>query len=180
MNTPEIFVMLIYEEISGTAQSNILKPRRMLVPQREASRNSASNLVVAKKSQDVVSLRQGHMVKDSIGTTKNAATVLGETQEDASITPPSISGTITKTFDEGFSSFDGQRDHAKPISGCEDDKAMPLSHGESQQTDGKKKVQLSVGNNAVSQGNCWSLLFELLGIQFLCFSVFLAAFWVKL
>lgn len=127
----------------------------MLVPQREASRNSASNLVVAKKSQDVVSLRQGHMVKDSIGTTKNAATVLGETQEDASITPPSISGTITKTFDEGFSSFDGQRDHAKPISGCEDDKAMPLSHGESQQTDGKKKVQLSVGNNAVSQEMEW-------------------------
>ncbi|XP_075650431.1 serine/threonine-protein kinase MPS1 isoform X3 [Castanea sativa] len=114
----------------ATRQSNILRPRRMLVPQREALTNSGSSLgpmVDAKKSQDVISLSRGHMVKDSVGETKNTVTVLGEIQEDASITPPTVSG-------------------------CKDDKAIPLLHGESQQTDGQKKVQHSVGSNAVSQG----------------------------
>lgn len=145
MNTREYFVLLISSNISANRQSNILRPRRMLVPQREALRNSGSSL--------------GHMVKDSVGETKNSAAVLGEIQEDASITPPTISGTITKTFDESFNSFDAPRDHVKPITGCKDDKAIPLLHGESQETDGQKKVQHSVGSNAVSQGNCWSLLF---------------------
>ena len=146
MNTPEHFVSLISLNISATRQSNILRPRRMLVPQREASRDSGSSLgpmVDAKKSQDVISLSRGHMVKDSVGETKNMVTVLGEIQEDASITPPTISGTITKTFDESFNSFDAPRDHVKPITGCKDDKAIPLLHGESQQTDGQKKVQHS-------------------------------------
>ncbi|XP_059453911.1 serine/threonine-protein kinase MPS1 isoform X2 [Corylus avellana] len=142
----------------GPAQSNILRPRRMLVPQREVSRTSDSSvgpMVDAKKSQDVVSLRQGHMAKGSIVATKSAATVLGETQDDASITPPSISGTITKTFDESFNQFDVQRDQPKFVTGCKDDRAMPLLHGESQNADGHKKVQLSIGSNAVSQEMEW-------------------------
>ncbi|XP_062146350.1 serine/threonine-protein kinase MPS1 isoform X2 [Alnus glutinosa] len=142
----------------GPAQSNFLKPRRMLVPQREASRSLDSNvgpMLDAKKSQDVVSLRQGHMANDSIVATKNAATALGETQDDASITPPSISGTITKTFDESFDPFDVQRDQPKFVTGCKDDKAMPLLCGESQNTNGHKKVQLSIGSNAVSQEMEW-------------------------
>jgi hypothetical protein len=148
--------------ISGAAQSNILRPRRMLVPQREVSRTSDSSvgpMVGAKKSQDVVSLRQGHMAKDSVVATKNAATVLGETQDEASITPPSISGTITKPFDKSFNPFDVQRDQPKFVTGCKDDKVMPLLHGEFQNTDEHKKVQVSIGSNAVSHGNIQSLLF---------------------
>lgn len=161
MNENDIFVMFISEEISGPAQSNILRPRRMLVPQREVSRSSDSSvgpMVDAKKSQDVVSLRQGHMAKDSTVATKNAATVLGETQDDASITPPSISGTITKTFDESFNRFDVQRDQPQFVTGHKEDKVMPLLGGESRKTDGHKKVQLSIGSNAVSQGNIQSFL----------------------
>lgn len=130
-----------------------------MVSKREVSRSPASNVdpsVDAKKSQDVV-LLSGHMAKDSVAATKNTATVLGETREDALITPPSLSGTITKTFDGSFNAFDAQRDH--PITGCKDEKPMPLLRGEHEQTDSEKKVPVSVGSNAVSQGNFWCLPF---------------------
>ncbi|KAG6655580.1 serine/threonine-protein kinase MPS1 isoform X1 [Carya illinoinensis] len=126
----------------GTGQSDILRPRRILVPQREGSRSSASNvgpMLDTKKSQDVVSLSQGHMAKDSIVGTKSTATVMGETQEDASITPPSILGTTTKTFDESLHQFDARRDQPKPITDCQDNDPMASLRGESQDPGGQKK-----------------------------------------
>ncbi|XP_041013450.1 serine/threonine-protein kinase MPS1 isoform X4 [Juglans microcarpa x Juglans regia] len=142
----------------GTGQSHILRPRRILVPQREGSRSSASNvgpMLDAEKSQDVVSLSQGHMAKDSIAGTKSTATVLVETQEDASITPPSILGTTTKTFDESLHQFDARRDQPKPITGCQDNDPMASLSGESQDPGGQKKVLSSTRSNAVSQEMEW-------------------------
>ncbi|XP_041013449.1 serine/threonine-protein kinase MPS1 isoform X3 [Juglans microcarpa x Juglans regia] len=144
--------------VSGTGQSHILRPRRILVPQREGSRSSASNvgpMLDAEKSQDVVSLSQGHMAKDSIAGTKSTATVLVETQEDASITPPSILGTTTKTFDESLHQFDARRDQPKPITGCQDNDPMASLSGESQDPGGQKKVLSSTRSNAVSQEMEW-------------------------
>lgn len=177
MNKLEIFVMFVSEEISGTGQSDILRPRRVLVPQREGLRSSASNMgpmVDTKKSQDVVSLSQGHMAKDSNAETKSTATVIGETQEDASITPPSILGTTTRTFDDSLHPFDARRDQPKPISGCQDtNPTMASLCGESQDPDGQKKVLSSIRSNAVSQGICLSLLFSICLESSFCCSVHL-------
>ncbi|KAF5739679.1 hypothetical protein HS088_TW12G00888 [Tripterygium wilfordii] len=92
----------------GTMQSSSIGPRRMFVPQREASRSSASNVgfkVDTKKSHDVVSPSQSHALKEPMARPKTAATVVGKTLEDASITTPSISSTLTKTFDDGINPF---------------------------------------------------------------------------
>lgn len=182
MNKLEIFVIFVSEEVSGTGQSDILRPRRILVPQREGSRSSASNvgpMLDTKKSRDVVSLSQGHMAKDSIAGTKSTATVMGETQEDASITPPSILGTTTKTFDESLHQFDARRDQPKPITGCQDNDPMASLSGESQDPGGQKKVLSSTRSNA-SQGICLSLLFlDCLESSF-CFNAFMEAFRVTL
>ncbi|PON59792.1 Dual specificity protein kinase TTK [Parasponia andersonii] len=135
----------------GEMQSNSLGPRRILVPQRQVSKKSASG-VGPLESRDLVSVSEGHAVKDSIMQVKRVTTVAKETQEDASITPPSISDTITKAFDENLNPFDGQRNQTKPITGCKDNNPMSLSNVESQDVDGRKKVQFSVASKAISQG----------------------------
>ncbi|KAL5777022.1 hypothetical protein ACOSP7_009948 [Xanthoceras sorbifolium] len=139
----------------GTMQSTNIMPRRTLVPRREASRSLGSNMapsVETKKPRDVVSLSQGHTMKDPIVRIKNAATIIGETQEDASITPPSVAGTITNTFDESFNPFDEHRDRPKPVTDHKENDPMSLFHLEPQHNDGQRKVQISAGNNAGSQG----------------------------
>ncbi|KAK9270168.1 hypothetical protein L1049_025744 [Liquidambar formosana] len=142
----------------GSMQSNNIKPRRMLVPQRETSKSTPSNLGLTldtKKTQDVVSLSEGHAVKDLIVGMKNSVSVVRETQEDPLITPPSISGTITNTYDESFDPFNVQSDQPKPSTSCKNDNAVCLSQVESQHVpvvDNQKKVQFSLDNNASSHG----------------------------
>ncbi|XP_010664251.1 serine/threonine-protein kinase MPS1 isoform X4 [Vitis vinifera] len=79
----------------GTMQSNSIMPRRILVPRRETSKITASNVVPtidAKKSQDVrPSMHQGNTGKELVVEIRNKVSVVGETEEDAPITPPSIS-----------------------------------------------------------------------------------------
>ena len=131
--------------------SNSIKPRRMLIPKREASRTAASNLgqtTGTKNSQDVVSL-----CKDSAFPKKNPVTVNRESHEDASITRPSFPGTITKTFDESFNPFDAQREQPKSAIDTKENNPMPLTCIESQLVEGKRKVQFSIVNNTISQGN---------------------------
>ncbi|KAK3230722.1 hypothetical protein Dsin_002603 [Dipteronia sinensis] len=139
----------------GTTRSSSMMPRRALVPQREASRSLGLNMapsVDTKKSEDVVSLSQSHATKDPIVRIKNAATTIGETQEDASITPPSIAGTITNTFDESYNPFDAHRDLPKPVTDRKENDPMCLFHLEPQHNEDQRKVQISTGNNAGSQG----------------------------
>lgn len=136
-------------------QSNSIMPKRGLVPKREASRNLGSNVgpcVDTKKIQDVVRFSQDHAMKDSIVKAKNAAAAasVGETQECASITPPSFSVTITNTFDENFNLFDAQRGCPEAVTGC---KEIHPSCIVSQHDEGQTEVQFSVGKNASCQGN---------------------------
>ncbi|KAJ6398895.1 hypothetical protein OIU77_019621 [Salix suchowensis] len=130
--------------------SNSIKPRRTLIPKREASRTAASNLgqtTGTKNSQDVVLLS-----KDSTFPKKNPVTVNRESHEDASITRPSFPGTITKTFDESFNPFDAQREQPKSAIDTKENNPMPLTCIESQPVEGKRKVQFSIVNNTISQG----------------------------
>ncbi|XP_061971037.1 serine/threonine-protein kinase MPS1-like isoform X3 [Populus nigra] len=110
--------------------SNSTKPRRTLIPKREASRTVASNMgptTGTKNSQVVVPLS-----KDSTLPKKNPVTVIMESHEDASITPPSFPGTITKTFDESFNPFDAQREQPKSAIDTKENNPMPLTCIESQ------------------------------------------------
>ncbi|XVF36854.1 hypothetical protein REPUB_Repub19eG0094300 [Reevesia pubescens] len=127
----------------GTMRVNGIVPRRMVVPQRAASRNVGAN-VEANKSQDCVSLSHCQLVKDKI--------IAGESQEDASITPPSITGTITKTFDENFNPFDVDRDQPKEAVDKKENNPIPSQDVESQHDDGQRRVQFLTGNNVTSQG----------------------------
>lgn len=136
-------------------QSNSIMPRRILVPRRETSKITASNVVPtidAKKSQDVrPSMHQGNTGKELVVEIRNKVSVVGETEEDAPITPPSISGSITNE-----DPYDVQRVQCKPVSGCKNTDGVSFSHVESQHVpvvDGQKKVQFLLGKNASSQGN---------------------------
>lgn len=133
----------------GPMQSNNLRPRRTMLPQRGTLKSSDSNsghTVDTKKAQDVVSLSKGHLEKDSVS-------IIRGVQEDASITQPSISGTSTKTYDEGVNPFNVHNDQPKPLTECTSYNAACLSHVESQHVpvDSQKKVQFLVGNIASSQ-----------------------------
>ncbi|KAJ6997804.1 serine/threonine-protein kinase MPS1-like isoform X2 [Populus alba x Populus x berolinensis] len=135
--------------------SNSTKPRRTLIPKREASRTVASNVgptTGTKNSQDVVPLS-----KDSTLPKKNPVTVIRESHEDASITPPSFPGTITKTFDESFNPFDAQGEQLKSAIDPKENNPMPLTSIESQLVEGKRKVQFSTVNNTISQEMEWDV-----------------------
>lgn len=140
---------------SGTVQSNI-RPRRTMVPQLEVKRSSTLKIdptVDIKKSQDI-SLNKGQLEKEeSLAHRKCTTSIIGEGQEDASITPPSVSGTCKNAFDGGCNPFNAQECHPNVMTNCKDKIIMPPSQVKSQNVDGKKKVQFSVGNNATSQGN---------------------------
>nr|KJB59184.1 hypothetical protein B456_009G243100 [Gossypium raimondii] len=127
----------------GTIQTNGIMPRRMVVPQRAASRNMGANNDT-NKSQDCGSLSHGQLVKNKINA--------GESQEDAFITPPSITGTTTKTFDENFNPFDVDQDQDKEVDAKKENNPIPLQDVQSQNADGQRKVQFLTGHNAVSQG----------------------------
>ncbi|XP_062097570.1 serine/threonine-protein kinase MPS1 isoform X2 [Humulus lupulus] len=138
----------------GVMQSNSIGPRRILVPQRAVSTKSASSLGHlddSRKSREVVSVSEDHTVRDSI-MQKRTTNIAKDSQEDESSTPSSISGTITKAFDDNLNPYDGQRDQVKSETGCKDN-PKSLSHVESQYIDGgQKKVQFSEASKAISQG----------------------------
>ncbi|XP_068304334.1 serine/threonine-protein kinase MPS1 [Pyrus communis] len=135
----------------GVMQSNSIRPRRMVLPQRSVSKSADSSvapLIESKQLRDAASMSQGNTAKDSIAQPNN----MKETQEDASITPFSTSGVSTQTFDERLNPFDAQIDQAKiGVSGKDNNLMSPL-HLESQQIDGKKKVQFSTGSVPIPQG----------------------------
>lgn len=156
-------------------QSNSIMPRRTLVPRRETSTVSTSNVVPtrdAKKSEDAgPSRNQGNTGKQFVVETRNKISVLRETEEDALITPPSISGTITSE-----DLYDVQR-QSKPIAGYKNMDGLSFSLVESQHVpvvDTQKKVQLLLGKHAGSQGNKLSCISSSFLVQKLC-----RCFWCK-
>lgn len=142
----------------GYSPETSIRPKRMLAPRREVSKSSASSVTVidTKNSRDVASKGQDNIAKDSIGQPHNMPTIAKETQEDASITALSNSGSITHTFDENL---DVQIDQTKPDIGGKD---MSSCHFKSQRIDGQKKVQFSIGTVATSLGNISILVLNLL------------------
>lgn len=136
--------MAILGYFAVTMQSNGIMPRRTIVPRRETSKITASNVVAAaddKKSQDVCpSLDQSNPGKE----------LVAETREDASITPPSISGTITNE-----DLYEIQQVQHKPVAGYKSNNDGSFSRVESQHVpvvDGQKKVQFLSGKHSSSQG----------------------------
>ncbi|XP_059630812.1 serine/threonine-protein kinase MPS1 isoform X2 [Cornus florida] len=140
----------------GTMQSNNIRPRRILVPpQQETSKNLASNVVSkmeTEKPQNENSL--SHRVRDSIALAKGMVPFVRETQEDALICPPSISGTIANTYEESSKPFDVDIDQSRPSTDCKNNDTVSSSLVESQRlplVDSQKKVQFALGNNARPQ-----------------------------
>ncbi|XVF64629.1 hypothetical protein PTKIN_Ptkin09bG0183500 [Pterospermum kingtungense] len=127
----------------GTMQPNGIMPRRMVVPQRAPSRNVAVN-VDNNKPQDCVSLSHRRLFMDNKIVTR-------ESQEDASITPPSITGTISKTLGENSNQFDMDRNQPKAVVDKKDNNPIPVQDVEAQHVDGQRKVQLLTEPNASSQ-----------------------------
>ncbi|KAB2023863.1 hypothetical protein ES319_D06G048800v1 [Gossypium barbadense] len=132
--------------LPGTMQTNGIVPRRTVVPQRAASRNVGAN-AGANKSRDCISSSNGHLVKGKF--------MVGEYQEDASNTTPSITGTITKTFDEDFNPFDVGRDPPKEFVDKKENYLIPSHDVESKHVDCQRKVQFLTGDNATSQEMEW-------------------------
>ncbi|TYI76050.1 hypothetical protein E1A91_D06G049600v1 [Gossypium mustelinum] len=130
----------------GTMQTNGIVPRRTVVPQRAASRNVGAN-AGANKSRDCISSSNGHLVKGKF--------MVGEYQEDASNTTPSITGTIAKTFDEDFNPFDVGRDPPKEFVDKKENYLIPSHDVESKHVDCQRKVQFLTGDNATSQEMEW-------------------------
>ncbi|XP_023520413.1 protein kinase 3 isoform X1 [Cucurbita pepo subsp. pepo] len=137
----------------GVTQTNSIRPRRLLVPQREVSRNPRSQAGLAenvKEPENEVSLSQNHAVKDLIEQTKSTMTIIGETP-DESVTPPSISGLMTKSFDGSFAP-DAHRDELVHGAGCQSRNVSSALNAGSQHVDGQKMVRFSVNSNKTSQG----------------------------
>lgn len=133
-------------------QSNSIRPRRLLVPQREVSRNPRSEARLAE------SVSRDHAVKDLIEQTKSTMTIIGETQ-DESITRPSMSGLMTKSFDGSFTS-DGHRDEFVRGVGCQSRSTSSALNSGSQHVDGQKMVRFSVKTNKIYQGKYWCPIFS--------------------
>ena len=142
-------------------QTNSIRPRRLLVPQREVSRNPRSQAGLAenvKEPENEVSLSQNHAVKDLIEQTKSTMTIIGETP-DESVTPPSISGLMTKSFDGSFAP-DAHRDELVHGAGCQSRNVSSALNAGSQHVDGQKMVRFSVNSNKTSQGKYQCLVFS--------------------
>lgn len=138
----------------GRMQSNNIRPMRLLGPQRGTSKISdlnASSTVDSKKTQDNVSLNQ--RMRDY--QTKNIVSIATDTQEDASITPPSISGSILSTREETYKPF-GVQDQPKSAADCKINDSASLLLLESEHV-GQKKVQFALGNNARDQEMEWDV-----------------------
>ncbi|XWS25195.1 hypothetical protein CRYUN_Cryun27aG0049000 [Craigia yunnanensis] len=126
----------------GTMQTNGIMPRRMVVPQRAASRNVGAT-VDTIKSQDCVSLSHRQLFNDKI--------IAGESQEAASITPRSTKGTISKTFAENFNPFDVDRHQPRVVVDQKENNPNPVQDVEAQHVDGQRKVRFLTGHNVTSQ-----------------------------
>ncbi|KAI9107066.1 hypothetical protein K1719_022594 [Acacia pycnantha] len=137
----------------GTVQSNI-RPRRMMVPQHEVSRNSTLKVgpnVDDKKSQEISSSKvQSEM--ESCAHRNSTTSMIREGQEDVSITPTSVSGSCYNELDKGCNPLNAQDCHLNVTTNCKDKVVTHSLPVESQNVDGQKKVQFSVGNNTTAQG----------------------------
>ncbi|KAI8015761.1 Serine/threonine-protein kinase MPS1 [Camellia lanceoleosa] len=137
----------------NTMQSNNLRPRRLLVPQRETSKITTSNPgppLDLTKTQDEVFGSQGLRVRDYNSQAVNTVPVVNENQVDSSITPPSMTGTVTNTYEESIKPFDVKRDQRRSFVDYKSNDIDASSLVEPQHVplvDSQKKIQFSLANN---------------------------------
>ncbi|CAL5349614.1 unnamed protein product [Camellia sinensis] len=138
----------------NTMQSNNLRPRRLLVPQRETSKKITTSkpgpALDLTKTQDELFGSQGLRVGDYNSQAVNTVPVVNENQVDSSITPPSMTGTVTHTHEESIKPFDVQRDQPRSFVDYKSNDIDASSLVEPQHfplVDSQKKIQFSLGNN---------------------------------
>ncbi|KAL0438046.1 UNVERIFIED_CONTAM: Serine/threonine-protein kinase MPS1 [Sesamum latifolium] len=139
----------------GMMQSNGIRPRRMLVPQQETSKESnmkPHSEIDAKKSKE--DILQGNRLMGSIRESKTTISVTGDNQEDASITPPSEWGTTVNAHEENFKPCNDQRDQPELSirSGINDAVASSGVKPEKILAEVRRKVHFSTEKIATSQG----------------------------
>lgn len=135
----------------GMMQSNNIKPRRMLVPQRGTPKDSVLYMdpkLSMKKSQEDSSLHQ--RLKDCVALSTNVASGAVETPEDASITPPSEWGFAVNTHEGSFKPLDSHNDQNREAALDMLEMENALFPG------GQKKVHFAAQNDSRFQGNCSS------------------------
>lgn len=142
-------VQAAFKRHRGTMQVTGIRPRRMVVPQQEDSRNSGFSVSThadTNKSQDCVRLSRGHLVADSIRRTNNAGT--GGTAVD------SQEGS-SKCFDESFNSLDVRRSQPQSCADHKENNPIALSNVVPQSFDNKKRVHFSTAHKVTSQEMEW-------------------------
>ncbi|XP_011097727.2 LOW QUALITY PROTEIN: uncharacterized protein LOC105176570 [Sesamum indicum] len=138
----------------GMMQLNGIKPRRMLVPQQETSKESnmkPHSAIDAKKSKE--DIQQGHRLMGSIRESKTTVSITGDNQEDASITPPSEWGTTVNAHEENLP-CNNQRDQPglSIRSGVNDAVASSGVKPEKVLAEVRRKVHFSTEKIAKSHG----------------------------
>ncbi|KAL2467512.1 putative protein kinase 1 [Forsythia ovata] len=140
----------------GTSQSNSVRPRRLMVPQRGTSKESNLNphpVFDAKKSNEEIS--PSHRLMDTTSQSKKVVSVSGDTQEDAPISPPSEWGSTINTHEGNFKPCNDHGDQHQPFPGSRSNNTVaplviepehvPLSEVQ-------KKVRFASENYARTQG----------------------------
>lgn len=143
---------------SGKMQTTTIGPRRSVAPQRQASRNSrlvTGSTAEGQRSQDVVTLSHSLAANTLTHDTSNLATsVAGESIENVSITPPSVSGTINNMFGENIPSHKQMHFGKSAVDNAGLESNLDVgSHNENVQ----KKFQSLTGSTIASQGNAFLL-----------------------
>ncbi|PIN12989.1 serine/threonine and tyrosine kinase [Handroanthus impetiginosus] len=139
----------------GMMQSNGIRPRRFLVPGQETSKESNTKpcqALDAKKSKEEIP--KSRRLRGSVPQSKVMVSLRGETQEDASLTPPSECGTTVNTHEAKVKPYDtqGNQPGLSTRSGSND--AVVSSGGEpgNPPAEVQRKVHFSTENIATSRG----------------------------
>ncbi|EOA33656.1 hypothetical protein CARUB_v10019825mg [Capsella rubella] len=134
-------------------QTSTIGPRRSVAPQRQVSKNSrlvtGSSTAEGQRSQDVVTLSQSFAANTLTQDTRNLATsAAGDSIENASTTPPSVSGTINDNmFGENFKPSNKQMGFGKS---AVDNASLDSNLGV-----GSQKFQSLIGSTITSQDMEW-------------------------
>ncbi|XP_047306493.1 serine/threonine-protein kinase MPS1-like [Impatiens glandulifera] len=126
----------------GTKPITVIRPRRSVVRHREVSKSSVSDVDVGMKSK-------------ATETDEQASTIVDENQEGPSVTPLSSTGTMTNTYDNGFSVHNAKEDLHRLVAGSKKNDEHSNVTLESQDVplvDCVRKVKFSLGNTSRPHG----------------------------
>ncbi|XP_022894785.1 probable serine/threonine-protein kinase mps1 isoform X2 [Olea europaea var. sylvestris] len=144
----------------GTLQSNSIRPRRLVVPQRGTSKESNLNPHLtfdAKKSNEEILLNHGLM--DSTSQSKKVISFATDAQEDAATSPPSECGSTINTQEGNFKPCNDQGDQPQLFSGSRSNNTIASSLVVEPEhvplSEVQKKVHFVSENYAGTQETIW-------------------------